>query len=70
MKRITKIDAESGDRRKIKVAAYARVSTNSEEQLLSLQTQRMHYENFIQSNGDWEFAGLFYDEPSRSSFNA
>ena len=62
MKRITKIDAESGDRRKIKVAAYARVSTNSEEQLLSLQTQRMHYENFIQSNGDWEFAGLFYDE--------
>ena len=62
MKRITKIDAASGDGRKIKVAAYARVSTNSEEQLLSLQTQRMHYENFIQSNGDWEFAGLFYDE--------
>ncbi len=44
------------------MAAYARVSTNSEEQLLSLETQKTHYENYINSNEEWEFAGLYYDE--------
>ena len=63
MKRITKIaENASLGKKKIRVAAYCRVSTASEEQLVSLAAQKAHYENYIKSNDDWEFAGLYYDE--------
>lgn len=63
MKRITKIDAAKADRKKkLRVAAYARVSTDSEEQLVSLDTQKNHYETYIKARPDWEYAGLYYDE--------
>ncbi|HHX60334.1 MAG TPA: recombinase family protein, partial [Epulopiscium sp.] len=29
---------------------------------MSLETQKLHYESFIKSNPDWEFAGIYYDE--------
>ncbi len=48
--------------RKKRVAAYCRVSTDSDEQMLSLETQKEHYENFIKANLDWEYAGIYYDE--------
>ena len=28
----------------------------------SLAAQKAHYENYIKSNDNWEFAGLYYDE--------
>lgn len=63
MKRITKVGAAAEQpKRKLRVAAYARVSTGSEEQLLSLETQKAHYENLIKENAEWEYAGMFYDE--------
>lgn len=63
MKRITKIEAaEARSQRKLRVAAYARVSTDSDEQLVSLETQKQHYETYIKSRSDWEYAGLYYDE--------
>lgn len=64
MAKITKIEATSTGRvaRKIRVAAYARVSTDSDEQLLSLETQKEHYDSFIKSHPDWEYAGLYYDD--------
>lgn len=63
MKRITKIEAaKSSDKKKLRVAAYARVSTDSEEQLLSLDTQKNHYETYIKARPDWEYAGLYFDE--------
>lgn len=64
MKRITKIkENESvGTAKKIRVAAYCRVSTASDEQLISLEAQKMHYEAYIKANDEWEFAGLYYDE--------
>ena len=63
MSRITKIEAaKANDKRKLRVAAYARVSTDSEEQLLSLDTQKNHYETYIKARPDWEYAGLYYDE--------
>lgn len=63
MKRITKIEAaDTGAARKLRVAAYARVSTDSEEQLISLDAQKNHYEVLIRSRRDWEYAGLYYDE--------
>ncbi len=63
-KRITKIANVNafGIHTKIRVAAYCRVSTSSEEQLVSLETQKMHYETYIQSNDEWEYIGLYYDE--------
>lgn len=47
---------------KLKVAAYCRVSTDSDEQATSYEAQVEHYTNFIQKNDEWEFAGIFADD--------
>ncbi|HFI0096939.1 TPA: recombinase family protein [Streptococcus suis] len=47
---------------KLKVAAYCRVSTDSDEQATSYGAQVEHYTNFIQKNDEWEFAGIFSDD--------
>jgi len=47
---------------KKKVAAYARVSTLMEEQEESYETQRKYYEDLIQKNPEWEFAGVYADK--------
>ena len=47
---------------KRKVAGYARVSTDLEEQITSYQAQRKYYIEYIQKNPDWEFAGMYTDE--------
>lgn len=47
---------------KLRVAAYCRVSTDSDEQATSYDAQVEHYTNFIQKNGEWEFAGIFADD--------
>ncbi len=64
MKRITKIGVNEtlGQKKKLKVAAYCRVSTASDEQLISLEAQKAHYESYIRSNDEWEYVGLYYDE--------
>lgn len=48
--------------RKKRVAAYARVSTDSDEQLTSYEAQKDYYEKFIRSKPEWEFAGMYADE--------
>ena len=48
--------------RQKKVAAYCRVSTDSEEQLVSYANQKKVYTEMIASRKDWCFAGLFADE--------
>ncbi|MDO4515003.1 MAG: recombinase family protein [Lachnospiraceae bacterium] len=62
MKRITKIEATPVVQKKLRVAAYVRVSTSHEEQLTSLKAQKEHYEGAIKSNPAWEFAGIYVDE--------
>lgn len=47
---------------KRKVAAYARVSTDHEDQLNSYEAQCDYYTTYIQGNDEWEFAGLYADE--------
>lgn len=47
---------------KRKVAAYARVSTDSEEQLNSYEAQVSYYTEYIKNRIDWEFAGMYTDE--------
>ncbi len=48
--------------RKLRVAAYCRVSTDMEEQESSYEVQCSHYTAYILSNPDWEPAGIFADE--------
>ena len=45
-----------------KVAAYARVSTDHEDQLNSYEAQCDYYTTYIQANDEWEFAGVYSDE--------
>ena len=47
--------------RKLRVAAYCRVSTDNEEQLTSYTSQKEYYTQKIGENPDWEFAGIFAD---------
>ena len=49
-------------RKKRRVAAYARVSTDEEEQLTSYQNQMEYYTRYIQAIPDWEFVGMYSDE--------
>lgn len=45
-----------------RVAAYCRVSTDSEEQLTSYTTQKKVYTEMIAARPDWELAGIYADE--------
>ena len=45
-----------------KVAAYARVSMQSERMMHSLSTQISYYSKIIQKNPDWEYAGVYADD--------
>lgn len=47
---------------KLRVAAYCRVSTDSDEQATSYEAQVEHYTQFIQKNSEWELAGIFADD--------
>lgn len=47
---------------KLKVAAYARVSTEQDEQQSSYEAQVEYYTHYIQNNPDWEFAGIYADD--------
>ena len=58
---ITKITAERKTKTRLKVAAYARVSTLKEEQAESWRSQVEYYTQFIQNNPDWDFAGIYAD---------
>lgn len=49
-------------RKKRRVAAYARVSTDSDEQLSSYEAQVDFYTRHIKSNPEWEFVGVYTDE--------
>ena len=45
-----------------RVAAYARVSTDSDEQLTSYEAQVDYYTKLIQGRDDWEFITIYTDE--------
>lgn len=48
--------------KKRRVAAYARVSTDQEEQLTSYEAQVDYYTNYIKSRDDWKFVDVYTDE--------
>lgn len=47
---------------KLRVAAYCRVSTDSDEQATSYEAQVEHYTEYIKKNPEWEFAGIYADD--------
>ena len=49
-------------KKKRRVAGYARVSTDMEDQQTSYAAQCDYYTNYIKNHSDWEFAGLYSDE--------
>lgn len=55
----TKSDEENP---KFRVAAYCRVSTDSDEQETSYDAQISHYTNYINSHPDWTLAGIYADD--------
>ena len=55
--------AQEQERKKnLRVAAYCRVSTNSEEQLNSYENQKAYYTEKIMTNPDWTMVDVFADE--------
>lgn len=53
----------SNEQRKKRVAAYARVSTEQDEQQSSYEAQVDFYTRHIKNNPEWEFAGVYTDAP-------
>jgi DNA invertase Pin-like site-specific DNA recombinase len=53
---------KQSEQKKLRVAAYCRVSTDSEEQETSYEAQVTHYTEYIQKNPEWELAGIFADD--------
>lgn len=61
-KLITKINALPQLEKKLKVCAYARVSSGKDAMLHSLSAQVSYYNNLIQRTDGWEFVGIYADE--------
>ena len=61
--RVITIPAASQENtRKLRVAAYARVSSNSEDQKHSFAAQNAYYSKLITGNPDWELADIYADQ--------
>jgi DNA invertase Pin-like site-specific DNA recombinase len=48
--------------KKMRVAVYIRVSTDSSDQANSLKNQKAHYEKFIPEHPNWDYVGLYQDD--------
>lgn len=51
-----------GKNRRLRVAAYCRVSTDDEEQISSYNSQLSYYREYISKNPDWVMAGIYADK--------
>lgn len=54
--------SNENEKPKLRVAAYCRVSTDSDEQATSYDAQIEHYTAYIKGHPDWELAGIFADD--------
>src|SRR5699024_6565666 len=53
---------EVSDKQKLRVAAYCRVSTDSDEHATSYEVQIVHYTSYIQANPEWKLARVYADD--------
>lgn len=56
------VDALRTGSQKLRVCAYARVSTDSEDQANSYESQVRYFTEYIKQHKDWIFAGIYADE--------
>lgn len=61
-RRVGNTAVKAEEKPKLKVAAYCRVSTDSDEQATSYEAQVEHYTEFIEKNSEWELAGIYADD--------
>ncbi len=61
MKNVRIIPAKPRENKKLRVAAYSRVSTSGPEQMRSLDIQISAYTKMIKCHPNWIFAGVYYD---------
>ena len=54
----------------LRVCAYARVSTEKEEQINSYNSQLKYYEEKIKANSDWKYVGIYAELDKIVEFNA
>ena len=54
-------DRDGYEKRKLRVCAYCRVSTDMDTQALSYELQVQNYTEYITSNEEWEFVGVYAD---------
>ncbi|MCD8054609.1 MAG: recombinase family protein [Lachnospiraceae bacterium] len=54
--------ASIAEQKKRKVAGYARVSTDHDDQFTSYEAQIDYYTNYIKARDDWEFVEVYTDE--------
>lgn len=65
MAKITKVEREiPAVKGRKKVAAYARISMESERMNHSPSAQIRYYSSLIQKNPEWEYAGVYADDGS------
>ena len=57
-----RMEPSRASHQKLRVAAYCRVSTDSEEQINSYKNQLAYYTEKINSKTEWKFAGIYADE--------
>ena len=62
MPRAQKVTSFQQETIRTRVCAYARVSTDHEEQQTSYAAQVKHYTRFIQEKAEWQFSGVYTDE--------
>lgn len=63
VKKVIKIEANKVNKtRKIRVAAYIRVSTTMDAQTESFEAQERHYQQYFKQRREWEPVGIYADE--------
>ena len=62
MPKLRKIEAAPHIRKRKRVAAYARVSMETERLMHSLSAQITYYSSLIQQNPEWEYVGVYADD--------
>ena len=67
--KVETISSAPTKQKKLKAAAYARVSTDLDSQETSIENQREHYLHYIEGHEDWELAGI-YEESGVSGTKA
>ena len=59
---VTVIKADCREKKRLRVAAYCRVSSENDEQVSSIENQVAHYKALIEKTPDYEYAGIYYDQ--------